>query len=578
MGGKLSNQNRKGHFEEEIEATVLSLQKKLNRNLGKLVTVLQKLDNFTTAKEQEDRDVHQKWRMSWGSLIDIFPLRPEPPHEIELQDFSDRPERRHKIELVDFCVHPEPPILPALREEPQPVEPQPSVHPPTLLPGVPQSAELQPPIQSSTLHALPGALQPAEPLLAIQLLAEQLNKVTELYADISRLVATATLPLSDDGSQKGVAVVSPPPGDNHQGMHDKMKTPPQQLDPPHRIVTRSQVTHQTFPLISYPNPHPRPPPDAEQEVQDAYSETIQVQRNWTLDELNEIVKELPDPTEDAGRWCTSVLDLIEMYQPSARELESVFRRFFKLKWPHLKGDFDTSGPRNDIVAGQLQNPGGLFSRVRQAYPVHTDWQQIYCIKQNHDESCDVYRARMEQSFNRHSGLTRDNVAYDSLLKSSLVNGLLPAIKTRIMMSCIGWETLDLAHVWEHAKHAERYAITQEDTRKKEEEERKKKLEAAQLMYYEQRAKTLEMEPPQQHQQEMERPQQHQLQKHGRQGGCRVHKRQKQDQDQERRRLKLCYCCGSGEHIRNNCPQKQLKKNHMGNHMGGKRQHFCCFPF
>ena len=117
MGGKLSNKTRKGHFEEEIETTVLSLQKKLNRNLGKLVTALQKLDNYTNARIAScddsrlvDRDVYQKWRMSWGSLTDIFPLRPEPPHDIiELQDFSD---------------HPEPPIVPALSEEHQlPVQP-----------------------------------------------------------------------------------------------------------------------------------------------------------------------------------------------------------------------------------------------------------------------------------------------------------------------------------------------------------------------------------------------------------------------------------------------------------------------
>ena len=132
-----------------------------------------------------------------------------------------------------------------------------------------------------------------------------------------------------------------------------------------------------------------------------------------------------------------------MYQPSAKELESVFRKFFKLKWPHLKGDFDANGPKKDIVTGQLQNPHGLFSRVRQAYPFRTEWKKIHCIKQDHAESCNTYRARMEQSFNRHSGLTQDNDAYNHLLMHALIHGLLPCIHDHVKTSCIGWETQEL---------------------------------------------------------------------------------------------------------------------------------------
>lgn len=76
MGGKLSNKSKKGKFEEEqkrrkqIEATVLSLQKKLSRTLGKLVTALQKLDIHTTAScddsSLEERDVYTDILMTWG--------------------------------------------------------------------------------------------------------------------------------------------------------------------------------------------------------------------------------------------------------------------------------------------------------------------------------------------------------------------------------------------------------------------------------------------------------------------------------------------------------------------------------
>ena len=429
MGGKLSNKTKKGQFEEEqktrkqIEATVLSLQKKLSRTLGKLVTALQKLDNHTTARtvscddsRLEDRDVHtaspsvHDKLMTWG--------------DIELEDFSDHP------------------------------------------------------------------------------------------------------------------------------------------DPSHKVITHSQI--ETFPLLSCPDPRPRPSDDAPQELHGTCSDTVHVQCNWRPEELTEIVKELPCPTKNVERWCTSVLDLVEMYQPSAKDLESVFRKVFKLKWPHLKGDFDANGPQNDIVTGQLLNPCGLFSRVRKAYPVHTDWKKVHCIKQNHDESLDIYRARMEQCFNRHAGLTHENAAYNDLLKDALIHGLLPSIHDQVKMSCIGWEAMELDIVWSHAKHAERHLTTQDKTRKT-------KLEAVQLMYYQQQARTQEMDSQQQFPQQNQQWQ-HQRWKRGRQDQWRLHQRQKQDQ--ERKRWKLCYHCGSMDHIRRNCAQEQSENNPIG----GKRQQLCCFPF
>ena len=243
------------------------------------------------------------------------------------------------------------------------------------------------------------------------------------------------------------------------------------------MTRRGRGKQQLFPLIPYPNPLPRPVPPALQEDIDNYTPTVHVQRNWTPDELNEVVKELPDPKVDVIRWCAATKDLIEMYSPSARELESVFRKVFGLKWPRLRGDFNIDGERADIVTGQLENQNGLFDRVKAAFPVRTDWPRIHMTKQLLDETCDNYRNRMEECFQKYCGVENDNPAYTDLLKTALINGLLPSVHNRVMTSCVGWESRPLHEVWTHAQHAERHVLSQDN-------EKKKKLETAQLMFFE----------------------------------------------------------------------------------------------
>ena len=266
---------------------------------------------------------------------------------------------------------------------------------------------------------------------------------------------------------------------NHDGMSGDKKPEPliNNQGQGRAVVTATLCPMKLFPLIPYPKPQSHLWTGAQQAEIDAYSTTVHVQQNWTPKELNEIVKDLPDHKVDVERWCAAILDLIEMYEPSARELESVFCKVFGLKWLHLREHFDVNGAQHHIVTGQLLNHGGLFDRVKATFPARTDWPKIHGTKQRPDETCDTYRNRLENCFQKHCGVPLDNPAYNDLLKTFLINGLLPAFHNYIIKSCIGWENRPLTEVWGHALHAERNTLSQDFMKKK-------KLEAAQLMFYE----------------------------------------------------------------------------------------------
>lgn len=124
-----------------------------------------------------------------------------------------------------------------------------------------------------------------------------------------------------------------------------------------------QMPHIQILGVAYPDPRgpdddgdPRPP--------------LMVQRNWSIDEIHDIVKDFPDPCDTADHWCTAVTNMEAMYQPSARELETVFRKFSKLRWTNLRGDWDVEAIRGtELFATQFQL---LLSRVRAAYLTRTD--------------------------------------------------------------------------------------------------------------------------------------------------------------------------------------------------------------
>ncbi|KAJ8412713.1 hypothetical protein AAFF_G00116640 [Aldrovandia affinis] len=127
-----------------------------------------------------------------------------------------------------------------------------------------------------------------------------------------------------------------------------------------------------YPLVAYPNP--RGPTDDE-----TARDPIMVQHNWSIDEVRDVVKDLPDLRDNAEHWCTAVTKLGVMYQ-----LEMVFRKIFKLRWVALKGDWNANIPRSDAAfRTQLTS---LLTRVHEMHPTRTDWLKIHATRQNTGET------------------------------------------------------------------------------------------------------------------------------------------------------------------------------------------------
>ncbi|KAJ8377277.1 hypothetical protein AAFF_G00261860 [Aldrovandia affinis] len=128
----------------------------------------------------------------------------------------------------------------------------------------------------------------------------------------------------------------------------------------------------------------------------------------------------------------------------------VFRKVFKLRWVTLKEGWNANVRRsNAAFRTQLT---ALLDKVLTMYPSRTDWLQIQATRQNTGEMCDDYHSRMEDCFQKHSGLAVDNPAHGNLLKTS-VSGLLPHLKDKVMASCVGWEHNTTLVVWEHVQAA-----------------------------------------------------------------------------------------------------------------------------
>ncbi|KAL4593724.1 hypothetical protein GN956_G26329 [Arapaima gigas] len=73
-----------------------------------------------------------------------------------------------------------------------------------------------------------------------------------------------------------------------------------------------------------------------------------VQRNWDIQELIDVAGSLPDQNEVGGEcFWKEILDLEEIYQPSAWEWTQVLRRRLKGEWSAVRGDW---GGHRDFTA------------------------------------------------------------------------------------------------------------------------------------------------------------------------------------------------------------------------------------
>ncbi|KAK6468766.1 hypothetical protein HHUSO_G32897 [Huso huso] len=235
-----------------------------------------------------------------------------------------------------------------------------------------------------------------------------------------------------------------------------------------------------FPLVSYPNPQPRP--EQGEEGHNDWSSIVEVQRDWSIEELNEVAKDLPDHRKNSKQFVTDVDQMVKMYKPSAAEIAQVLRRKLRLDWQTVSGDFKTDltyspdGP----FAGQLKD---LMTRITEKWPVLADWTFIHNCKQGSEESWDDYYARLLKCYRDHSGLDPGTDTANEMLKNVIMNGIRTELKQAVIQSCIGWQTGSLDELMRHIVHHSRDQDEQKVKKKEDKEKKQIKLQTVQLQYY-----------------------------------------------------------------------------------------------
>lgn len=157
------------------------------------------------------------------------------------------------------------------------------------------------------------------------------------------------------------------------------------------------------PLVEYP--HRQQPRPAAGDV--GYAEWrpgIYLQKTWRHDELNDIAKDLPDPTKDAADFVMNMVRLVRQYKPSAAEVAHILGEKLQLRW------------------GLLPEPAYRPLREVKDTTPKIDWADIHSYTQNSDECLDDYWRRLENCFRQHRGMGRGE-EYNHLLKNALVNRL-----------------------------------------------------------------------------------------------------------------------------------------------------------
>ena len=180
-----------------------------------------------------------------------------------------------------------------------------------------------------------------------------------------------------------------------------------------------------YPLVEVANPHY----DPHQPLTPDNNRVMRVYRPWTESNLQEACKGLGKPTEDPGRWTDNHRQLAS-YGLNGWEVQRTLMPSLGFQWERVKGNFtgkDQQGQWLPADSPVLQaSTVGVYDRMKEAWKTRPDYGKVSQGRQNHNESVEAYRGRLEEVFQRHGGLPEDpnpDSPYQQQLKMAYLQGL-----------------------------------------------------------------------------------------------------------------------------------------------------------
>lgn len=208
-----------------------------------------------------------------------------------------------------------------------------------------------------------------------------------------------------------------------------------------------------YPMFAVANPAYTGQPDGQ-------PPTILVHRPWTQQECTEACKGLGDVENNPTEWTINFRSLALSYHLNGREMESALRMALGHRWSRVRGSFNPNGTDGAPLPHDSNDLAGrtaaVLHRVEQTFRKVPDYSKIHQCRQQLSESVEEYRARLEEVFRNNSGLQDDqnpNGAYQSQLKSHLMDGMQESIRRFIQKYLITWRTATVQEIIQWATHA-----------------------------------------------------------------------------------------------------------------------------
>ncbi|KAG2468867.1 ZNF16 protein, partial [Polypterus senegalus] len=164
------------------------------------------------------------------------------------------------------------------------------------------------------------------------------------------------------------------------------------------------------PLIEVPYPwlNPTQPPGNNNPT------TVMIHRNWDIQELRDVLSELPDLKVIGGlKFVEQVQQLDNIYKPSEAEWTQVLRRKMGTTWATVNhGQHNgVQWQWNEELPRGQNNEGPFLAQwepvktaIAAKYKKGTDWSLISAAKQKKDETVDEWAHRIQDLMTNHSGL------------------------------------------------------------------------------------------------------------------------------------------------------------------------------